>query len=141
VLNLKALNALRCSNIREAIQTLERSLQVDPNNWQTSYYMGAALSAMSDVQNAKRFLEQAHGLRPGEPLVWLQRIQNYHDAGEQKAMADAIEQFCGTSTVNDVQKRVYGLARGPFAAPIDTERVLALIHGSKAPSGSIDPDE
>ncbi len=141
VLNLKALNALRCSNIREAIETLEKSLQTDPNNWQTSYYMGAALSAIGDVQNAKRFLEQAHGLRPLEPLVWLQRIQNYHDAGEQKAMADAIEQLCGTSTVNDFQERVYGLARGPFAAPLDTDRVLALIHGSKAPSGSIDPDE
>jgi tetratricopeptide (TPR) repeat protein len=141
VLNLKALNALRCSNIREAIETLEMSLQADPKNWQTSYYMGAALSAMGDVHNAERFLEEAHGLRPGEPLVWLPRIQNYHDAGEQKAMADAIEQFCGSSTVNDVQKRVYELTRGPFAAPIDTERVLALIHGSKAPSVSIDPDE
>ncbi len=132
LLNLAALSAMRRARNAEAIPMLEKSLAVDPDNWQTHYYRGAAFSAAGAHRKAAHALARAHRLRPGEPLVWLQRIQNHHQAREVAAAADAVDALCGTAPLSIVEERVTAMSRGPFAAPLNTADVLALIRSRKA---------
>ena len=127
LLNMKALNDMRASNLQTALHDLKLSLEINPNRWQTYYYLGAALCEKGDEQNAKKALELAHRLRPHEPLVWLHQLQLYHQIGLNEAADTIIEKLSDNSGKPFTRVQIEELMRSPFAAPIEEELLLGLI--------------
>ena len=127
LLNMKALNEMRASNLQAALHDLKLSLEINPNRWQTYYYLGAALCEKGDERNAGKVLELAHRLRPHEPLVWLHQLQLYHQIGRDAAADGIIAKLSGNPGKPFTRGRIEELMRSPFAAPIEGEPLLALI--------------
>jgi tetratricopeptide (TPR) repeat protein len=115
-LDASGLEAWKHGDLALALDTLQRAVEVDPNDAVPRSHLGRLLTLMADNAQALPHLERAAQLTPNDPQVWLdlqslyERSQRLDGAIEARRRAEAV---AGGRAIIQNEQGLYQLADTP----------------------------
>lgn len=85
------LTALKAGRLQEAITSLLKSAQADPESFETYSYLGAAYSRLGDFESARKAFGRAIQINPTSGRAWYNLGVSHQMAGDEESARTCFE--------------------------------------------------
>lgn len=125
--HLKGLVLIRLKRYPEAIESLEKAMELSPGNPEIITKIGMAYSLMGSYEQAAHFLKQAKALQNDNVLISLYLIETWVKYNKLNLIDQNLDDFFSRIQAKDIFRFIENQQNDSFSIPLDRKRIIPVL--------------